>query len=226
MILPVECSSSTDDLVQHRYEREDVGPRIQLLPFDLFGGHVLHCSENGTYSVSCVWSSDRSMRPGARVVFARPKSSSFAPDGVIMTLPGLRSRWMMPALWSAAHRLGNLDAVLEYLVQRTVSRDTPHRERSPPGTASPDSQSRDRGQCRRGHGCAGETTRRSREPRARTAASQWRLRPRWAGITLMATVRPSRSVCGLAAPRPCRHADQAGDVIRDQLRRSRPPGSC
>ena len=28
--------------------------------------------------------------------FARPKSSSFAPDFVSITLPGLRSRWMTP----------------------------------------------------------------------------------------------------------------------------------
>ena len=31
------------------------------------------------------------------LVFARPKSSSLAPDFVSITLPGLRSRWTMPA---------------------------------------------------------------------------------------------------------------------------------
>ena len=33
----------------------------------------------------------------AAFVFARPKSSSFAPDFVSTTLPGFRSRWTMPA---------------------------------------------------------------------------------------------------------------------------------
>ena len=33
----------------------------------------------------------------AAPLFARPKSSSFAPDFVIMMLPGFRSRWTIPA---------------------------------------------------------------------------------------------------------------------------------
>jgi hypothetical protein len=33
---------------------------------------------------------------------ARPKSSTFTPVGVSMTLPGFRSRWMIPAHWAAA----------------------------------------------------------------------------------------------------------------------------
>ena len=34
--------------------------------------------------------------------FARPKSSSFTPDFVSMTLPGLRSRWMIPLRCAAS----------------------------------------------------------------------------------------------------------------------------
>jgi hypothetical protein len=32
--------------------------------------------------------------PAGSVTFARPKSSSLAPEGVSITLPGFRSRWM------------------------------------------------------------------------------------------------------------------------------------
>ena len=39
-----------------------------------------------------------SLRTGRSL--ARPKSSSFVPDFVIMTLPGFRSRWTMPWRWA------------------------------------------------------------------------------------------------------------------------------
>ena len=38
--------------------------------------------------------------PAGSAIRARPKSSSLAPVFVSMTLPGLRSRWTMPARWA------------------------------------------------------------------------------------------------------------------------------
>jgi hypothetical protein len=39
--------------------------------------------------------------PGA-CSLANPKSSSFAPDFVSITLPGLRSRWTIPRRWATS----------------------------------------------------------------------------------------------------------------------------
>ena len=51
-------------------------------------------------------------------VLASPKSSSLAPCLVSMMLPGLRSRWMMPARCALSRADGHLDGDLERLISR------------------------------------------------------------------------------------------------------------
>ena len=49
------------------------------------------------------------------VSLANPKSRSFtAPWDVMMTLPGFRSRWMIPESWAATKRVGDLRTVFHY----------------------------------------------------------------------------------------------------------------
>ena len=50
------------------------------------------------------------------LVFASPKSSSFAPAFVSMTLPGLRSRWTMPARCAASSAEATWMAIVERLL--------------------------------------------------------------------------------------------------------------
>jgi hypothetical protein len=61
---------------------------------------IVPCSVRGF----CWVGSDDSASAGAVSfpVHARPKSRSFAPDRVSMTLPGFRSRWTMPCRWAAS----------------------------------------------------------------------------------------------------------------------------
>ena len=54
----------------------------------------------------------------AALAFARPKSRSFAPAFVSITLPGFRSRWTMPCRCAVLERVGNLDGDLQRLVER------------------------------------------------------------------------------------------------------------
>src|SRR5437773_9074156 len=55
--------------------------------------------------------------PPGSVGLARPKSSSFAPDLVIMTLLGFRSRWTTPALCAFSNAC-DLDSVTQHLIER------------------------------------------------------------------------------------------------------------
>ena len=55
-------------------------------------------------------------RRGA-VTCASPKSSSFTPAFVSMTLPGLRSRWTMPCAVRLVERVGDLDAEAKHLLE-------------------------------------------------------------------------------------------------------------
>jgi hypothetical protein len=51
---------------------------------------------------SIVGAADASPAAGGSIAFARPKSSSFTPERVIMTFPGLRSRCAIPRACAAA----------------------------------------------------------------------------------------------------------------------------
>ena len=87
-------------LVQHRAERKDVRPPVGFLALELLGRHVLERPEDRALlrsSACCVGSAVRldGFADGA-IALARPKSSSFTPDFVIITLPGFRSRCTIP----------------------------------------------------------------------------------------------------------------------------------
>ena len=44
-----ECGAAGRGFVEQRTEREDVGPRIRFLPFELFGRHVLERAEDRSF---------------------------------------------------------------------------------------------------------------------------------------------------------------------------------
>ena len=84
-----------------RAEREDVGPRIGLLPLELLRRHVLERAEDRALlrQVRLLRRQRESRRTAASAgasAFARPKSRSFTPDFVSITLPGFRSRCTIP----------------------------------------------------------------------------------------------------------------------------------
>ena len=87
-------------LVEHGAEREDVRPRVGLLALELLRRHVLEGPEDRAFLRQALL---RRQRRQARLVgvagaiaFASPKSSSFTPDFVSITLPGFRSRCTIP----------------------------------------------------------------------------------------------------------------------------------
>ena len=104
--LSLEGAAAGRHLVQDGPEGEDVGAGVRFLPLELLGRHVLERAEDRSVLRSEAWprwpgsSCPSSFAPPSAAVFASPKSSSFAPDFVSMTLPGLRSRWVMP--WRCA----------------------------------------------------------------------------------------------------------------------------
>jgi hypothetical protein len=68
--------------------------------------------------VVCVAATVSVMPQAGAAGFAKPKSSSLAPVGVIMMLPGLRSRLTIPARWRFIERIGNLRTELQDLLKR------------------------------------------------------------------------------------------------------------
>ena len=102
---PLERLSSGRHLVERGAEREDVRRASTGSPLELLGRHVRsvptmtpsrrHLGRRGRADLS-------SPPRQRRAAFARPKSSSFAPDFVSMTLAGFRSRWTMPFRCAAA----------------------------------------------------------------------------------------------------------------------------
>ena len=95
----LEGSTPARHLVEHRAKREEIAARIGFAPGQLFRRHAGNVPRSAFSAVS--GSSGEivgsEMRSGAGRSFARPKSSSFAPSLVSITLPGLRSRWTGPA---------------------------------------------------------------------------------------------------------------------------------
>ena len=88
-------------LVEHRAEGEDVGPGVRLLSLELLRRHVLERPEDRPFLRQRSARLRREdVKPGRRgagaTAFARPKSRSFTPDFVSMTLPGFRSRCTIP----------------------------------------------------------------------------------------------------------------------------------
>ena len=104
-------------LVEHAAEREDVAARVGLVALELLGRHVLERPEDRAARRSAAAllgavgrPSPATAAPAARRrACARPKSSSFTPVFVSMTLPGLRSRWTMPCAVRRVERVGDLD---------------------------------------------------------------------------------------------------------------------
>ncbi len=96
----VERPPPRQHLVQQRAKREHIAACIHSLAAKLFGRHVRERAEHHPGA------RQRRVRPDAAAPCAiapsgfrscaRPKSSSFTPVLVTMTLAGLRSRWTMP----------------------------------------------------------------------------------------------------------------------------------
>src|SRR6266550_3775071 len=45
---PFECAFSSRHFIEDRTEREDIGARVGIVPFELFGSHVLKCADDGS----------------------------------------------------------------------------------------------------------------------------------------------------------------------------------
>ena len=52
------------------------------------------------------------------IAFASPKSRSFTPDFVTMTLPGFKSRWTIPCRCALSRASAICDAVTQRLLER------------------------------------------------------------------------------------------------------------
>ena len=128
--LALERRPAGQHLEEQRAEREDIGARVGLEPFDLLRRHVLERAEDralrGQFG-GVVGSIDRPLarRRGA-ALFARPKSSSLAPDFVSITLAGFRSRCTMPercAVSSASRSRSRSAALRERRGRRALPAD-------------------------------------------------------------------------------------------------------
>jgi hypothetical protein len=106
------------------------------------------------------------------MALARPKSSSFTPVFVSMTLPGLRSRWHDPLPVRLVERVGDLDADAQRLRQRQRPSREALRQRLALEVLHDEvlglALSADVVEARR---CASATAARSSSPRARSAAA-------------------------------------------------------
>ena len=117
-LLPGERLLPGHHLVEHAAEREDVGARVGLAALELLGRHVLERAEDRAARRQRLALLERRRQARglrhlgscpAPTSFARPKSSSFTPDFVSMTLPGFRSRWTIPLPVRGVERVGDLD---------------------------------------------------------------------------------------------------------------------
>ena len=93
-------------LVQHAPEREDVRPPVRFLPLQLLRRHVLERPQDRPFLRQVLARRRAHHRRQRRrppttaaagaIAFARPKSRSFTPVFVSITLPGFRSRCTIP----------------------------------------------------------------------------------------------------------------------------------
>ena len=112
-------------LVEQRAEREDVGPRVGLAALRAARAPCTGTSRGSSLPAVSGCRLRRHLghaalerRAQRRPTCARPKSSSFAPVFVSITLPGLRSRWTIPCLCARVERVGDLRCRSEHLVER------------------------------------------------------------------------------------------------------------
>ena len=140
-LVALERPPARHHLVEDRAERPQVRPRVGLLPLQLLRRHVLQRAEDRPArrdrSASRRPRASRTRAPAARrapASFARPKSRSFAtvtpersaPPVVSITLPGFRSRWMMPCLCAAS----SASAICAAMSSACASGSGPFRSRS------------------------------------------------------------------------------------------------
>ena len=108
--LALERRAAREALEQHAAERPDVGAPVDRLAARLLGAHVGGGAEDhpGAVAPACrSWSATADEvaagRPAPRRSWrARSRAPSPTPDGVIMTLPGLRSRCTTPRSCAAS----------------------------------------------------------------------------------------------------------------------------
>lgn len=89
--LAVEGPTAGGHLVEQCSEGEDVGARIGLDSFQMLRGHVLERAQNRPFLRERFLLRGAVGRDFDRTTFANPKSSSFAPDLAIITLPVSRA---------------------------------------------------------------------------------------------------------------------------------------
>ena len=112
--LALERLPARDHLVEDGAEREDVGARVGLLPFELLGRHVLHVPMIVPGAVGARRGDRAASATGrdgcgraARASPGRSRAASRRPC-VSMMLPGFRSRWTMPCAVRLVERVGDL----------------------------------------------------------------------------------------------------------------------
>ena len=95
-VAPVKRPPAYRHLVEHGAKGENVRPGVRLSALKLLRGHVGDRPKKGALDrqVPCAVGAEvrSSIGTGAATIFASPKSMSFTPDFVNITLPGFRSR--------------------------------------------------------------------------------------------------------------------------------------
>ena len=122
LTLALECSrAGSDHFVERGAEREDVRPRIDLLRFQLLGGHVMQRTEDG--SLSGEPGALRGQRGRARRFagthrFRQPKVEELRPGLGQHDVPRLQIPMHDPLPVRLVQRIRDLDGDLERLIQR------------------------------------------------------------------------------------------------------------
>ena len=118
----LESATAGQHLVEDGAEREHVGAGVGLLAFELLGRHVLQRSEDGALLRENCWRGRQHRRASAceerLIVFASPKSSSFAPPDVSMMFEGFEIAMNDARLVGLVERVGNLDRMAQRAIQR------------------------------------------------------------------------------------------------------------
>jgi hypothetical protein len=116
----VERATSGRHLLHVGAKRKQVSSRIGVFPFELPRRHAPGHAENGALRrqvTGTVGKRPRASAARACGVFDKPKWSSFAPAFMIMTLPGFKSRWTIPARCAAS--------IVSAISMRTLARMGP-----------------------------------------------------------------------------------------------------